>query len=275
MATNPLQQYFRQPKIFIKLPSQGIYNTLGSFQGDPTNMPVYGMTGMDEIISKTPDALLTGESTAKVIASCCPSIKDPWETCVLDTNIILAAIKIATYGNMMTVGHTCSNCGTPNEYELDLNKIVEYYMKLEYKNRVEVDKLIIKLQPLTYKLSNEFSIKNFKIQQQINQTDSIEDTEQRQEVINRLFKEIGDLQNEIYMNSVESVETPTVSVTEKEFIREWLVNCEKVIYDKIKDASTNIRSEWEVPTFPVECDNCQTKVNLSVDLDPSSFFALA
>lgn len=272
MATNPLQQYFRQPKIFIKLPSQGIYNTLGSFQGDPTNMPVYGMTGMDEIISKTPDALLTGESTAKIIASCCPSIKDPWEMCVLDTNIILAAIKIATYGNTMTVGHTCSNCGTPNEYELDLNKIVEYYMKLEYKNRVEVDKLIIKLQPLTYKLSNEFSIKNFKIQQQINQTDSIEDSEQRQEVINRLFKEIGDLQNEIYMNSVESVETPAVSVTEKEFIREWLVNCEKAIYDKIKEASTNIRAEWEVPTFPVECEHCQTKVNLSIDLDPSSFF---
>jgi len=59
MATNPLQQYFRQPKIYIKLPSGGVFNKLGSLQGDVTNMPVYGMTGMDEIIMKTPDALMS------------------------------------------------------------------------------------------------------------------------------------------------------------------------------------------------------------------------
>ena len=54
MATNPLQKYFRQPKIFIKLPSGGIFSKPGTIQGDITHMPVYGMTGMDEIIIKTP-----------------------------------------------------------------------------------------------------------------------------------------------------------------------------------------------------------------------------
>jgi hypothetical protein len=72
MNQNPLQQYFRQPKIFINLPSQGIYSKEGSIQGEVNNMPVYGMTGMDEIIVKTPDALLSGESTVKVVQSCCP-----------------------------------------------------------------------------------------------------------------------------------------------------------------------------------------------------------
>ena len=57
MAQNPLQQYFRQPKIFIGLPSKGIFNKVGSVQGDVTHMPVFGMTGMDEILLKTPDAL--------------------------------------------------------------------------------------------------------------------------------------------------------------------------------------------------------------------------
>ena len=50
MATNPLQKYFRQPKIFIKLPSAGVYCQPGNIQGDSNHMPVYGMTGMDEII---------------------------------------------------------------------------------------------------------------------------------------------------------------------------------------------------------------------------------
>jgi hypothetical protein len=53
MANNPLQQYFRQPKIFINLPSQGVYNKPGSIQGEVSNMPVFGMTGMDEILMKT------------------------------------------------------------------------------------------------------------------------------------------------------------------------------------------------------------------------------
>jgi len=70
MVQNPLQQYFRQPKIWVGLPSNGVYSESGTFDGDVSNMPIFGMTGMDEIILKTPDALITGESTIKIIQSC-------------------------------------------------------------------------------------------------------------------------------------------------------------------------------------------------------------
>ena len=70
MTQNPLQKFFRQPKIYISLPSKGIFNKLGSIQGDFSNLPVYGMTGMDEILMKTPDALLSGETTARIFESC-------------------------------------------------------------------------------------------------------------------------------------------------------------------------------------------------------------
>ena len=96
MGNNPLQQFFRQPKIYISLPSLGIYTIPGVIQGDVSNLPIYGMTGMDEILMKTPDALMTGESTVKVIESCCPVIEDAWDLCLLDLDIILTAIKIAT-----------------------------------------------------------------------------------------------------------------------------------------------------------------------------------
>ena len=66
MAQNPLQNYFRQPKVFLRLPSMGIYNKPEAIQGNVESIPVYGMTGMDEIILKTPDALISGESTVKV-----------------------------------------------------------------------------------------------------------------------------------------------------------------------------------------------------------------
>ena len=74
MAENPLKQYFRQPKIYITLPSKGVFYSPDDISGLFENIPIYGMTGMDEIILKTPDALMSGESTVKIVQSCCPTI---------------------------------------------------------------------------------------------------------------------------------------------------------------------------------------------------------
>jgi len=275
MATNPLQQFYRQPKIYIKLPSLGVYNPPGSLTGDADNMPVYGMTGMDEIVAKTPDALLTGESTAKVIASCCPNIKDPWQLSSIDISTVMAAIRIATSGNIMPIEHTCSNCGTVNDYEVDLNSIIENFKNKKFKTDISLEGLTLKLQPLNYKLANELSLRNFRITQQLNQVQGMEDNDQRQEVINRLFKELGDLQKDIFLFGVESVQTQDTVVTDRNHIKEWLENCDKVVFDKIKERNEENLVEWAIPEFPVECDHCQTKVTLTVDMDQSNFFVAA
>jgi hypothetical protein len=272
---NPLQQYFRQPKIFIKLPSEGLYNKPGTLQGDVTNMPVYGMTGMDEIIIKTPDSLLTGASTASMIVSCCPAIKDAWELSSIDLSMVLAAIRIATYGETMNIRHICTNCGADNEFEIELNRIIEHYMTCKYDNSLKLGDLIVKIQPLTYRQSTEFSLKNFRLQQQISQVDSIEDKDEQQEFLNKMFRELAVIQNDIYKASVEAVETPTGVVTDKTFIAEWIEKCEKDVFDAIKAKNQQNASVWELPKYPVKCDSCGTEVNLIVDLDQSSFFARA
>ena len=182
MAENPLKQYFRQPKIYITLPSKGVYYNPDDISGSFENIPVYGMTGMDEIIIKTPDALLSGESTATIIASCCPNIKDPWELSNIDITMILAAIRIATYGNEMAVTHTCNNCATENEYDLDMNRVIEHFMNCVYDNKIVLDDLTIQLTPLTYKQSTEFNLINFQLQQKIANTDVITDETEKQKV---------------------------------------------------------------------------------------------
>ena len=275
MATNPLQQFYRQPKIYIKLPSLGVYNPPGSLTGDADNMPIYGMTGMDEIVAKTPDALLTGESTAKVIASCCPNIKDPWQLSSIDISTVMAAIRIATSGNIMPIEHTCLSCGTVNDYEVDLNVVIENFKNKKFKTDISLEGLTLKLQPLNYKLANELSLRNFRITQQLNQVQSMEDNDQRQDIINRLFKELGDLQKDIFLFGVESVQTPDTVVTDRNHIKEWLENCDKLVFDKIKERNEENLAEWAIPEFPVECDTCQTKVTLTVDMDQSNFFVAA
>ena len=190
MANNPLAQHFRQPKIFIKLPSGGIYSKPGTVQGDVTHMPVYGMTGMDEIMMRTPDALLTGESTANVIASCCPNIKEPWELSVTDILMILTAIRISTYGNTMHVQSKCPECKAENDYEMDLNRVIEHYMTCHYENTIVLDQMVIKTQPITYKRSTELNLKNFQLQQQMNQALSLEDSEEKQKKYQEIAMEL-------------------------------------------------------------------------------------
>ena len=78
-SANPLTQYFRQPKIWIKLPSGGKFypnNALDHSAND--EYPVFAMTAKDELLFKTPDALLSGQSTVEVIKSCIPAIREPW-----------------------------------------------------------------------------------------------------------------------------------------------------------------------------------------------------
>jgi hypothetical protein len=123
--TNPLQKYFRQPKLYISLPSKGMFYAEGALVGDPNNFPILAMTGMDEILMKTPDALLNGEATVKIIESCCPYIKNAWSIPSIDLDSILIGIRIATYGDTLTLDNNCSQCGTENTYDVDLKTIIK------------------------------------------------------------------------------------------------------------------------------------------------------
>jgi hypothetical protein len=275
MSLNPLQQYFRQPKIYIQLPSKGVFNKPGTVQGDVTNLPVYGMTGMDEIIIKTPDALMTGESTVKVITSCCPSVKDAWDLNVLDTEMIFTAIRIATFGNNMGVTHSCPGCQAENEYDIDLTKIIDHLSTCQYNNKVILDDLIIKIQPLTYKQGTDLNIKNFALQQTLFKSDGIEDEAEKQKILDDLWKQIGEVQTEVYMASVESIDTPTVSVTERNFIIEYLRNCDKSVFDAIKKQIDLNKDLWKFDGFAVKCDTCSHEAKLTIELDPSTFFVTA
>lgn len=272
MANNPLQQYFRQPKIFINLPSQGVYNKPGSIAGDSSNMPIFGMTGMDEILMKTPDALLTGESTVKVVQSCCPNISDAWEVTNLDLNLILTAIRIATFGNSIAVEHTCSNCSTKNEYEIDLTQVIDYFNQCKYENKVVYKNLVIKTKPLTYRQITNFALRNFQLQQKINQNIVLTDEEEKKKNFAILFEELAVLQNDIFGEGIESITVDSTVVQEREYIREWLSNCDRDIYEEVKAKILKNQEMYSSPEHDVECSTCGTKAKVTVDLDQASFF---
>ena len=64
---------------------------------------IFPMTARDELVLKTPDALLNGASTVEVINSCVPAITDAWEIPSVDMDALLIGIRIATYGENMDI----------------------------------------------------------------------------------------------------------------------------------------------------------------------------
>jgi hypothetical protein len=270
---NPLQKFFRQPKIYISLPSKGLYYEPGALAGDYTNMPILAMTGIDELLLKTPDALFNGESTIKIIESCCPYIKDARNIPVIDVDAILAAIKIATFGNHATVTKTCNNCGTENDYDLPLNTIIDYFSNLRFNNKIALnEQLEITIRPLKYSEMNYFSMENFKLQKILNQAAEL-DEEGRKAKINEIYIKLSELQLELLTLTVESATVDNILVTEKEYINEWLKNIERSVFSSIKKRIEENKEIWDIPKTPVKCTECGTDNTIQLSLDQSSFFA--
>lgn len=275
MANNPLKKYFRQPKVYIDLPSKGLFNKPGTLTSDPTKMPIFGMTGMDEILLKTPDALLNGEATVKVVESCCPNITDAWDLSVLDLDLMLVAIRIATSGNTMTVTHTCNACEAINDYDIDLGNIVQHFSGLSYDNKVVLKDVSIKIQPLNYKNWNEFQLQNFAVQRQLQQALALTNEEEQNKLVAQLFDQVSKIQTEMIFAQIESVEIQEGSVNQREYIREWLENSDAEIFDAVRKQVEKNRQAWIIPHIHANCPECNAENKLVVEMDQASFFASA
>jgi transcription elongation factor Elf1 len=273
MTTNPLQKYFRQPKLYVSLPSKGTFYPDGVLQGDPNNVPIFAMTGMDEILMKTPDALFNGESTVKVIESCCPYIKDAKQVPSLDIDSLLVAIRIATFGDKMTVNHVCANCGADNDFEIDLTTVVDHYNNARYDATVEVGGLLVNLRPLTYNELTVLGLENFQLQKMLVQiNDSAIEQEEKTKLTDRIYDGIADTQVKVMLLSIESIKTNEVLVNDRDHIAEWLRNSNIEDYKIIKNKLEANKEVWDMPKQTVKCGDCGTDDIISVTMDQSSFF---
>jgi hypothetical protein len=276
MSNNPLQKYFRQPKLYVSLPSKGLYYDAQSLNCDASNVPIFAMTGMDEIIMKTPDALFNGQATIKLIESCCPAITDANQVPSLDIDALLIAIRTATYGEMMTVGHTCQNCGSENDFEVNLTTVTDHYANLTFSNVVKIDEMMtVTLRPLSYKEITEQSIENFKLQKMLYQLSTADDTLDegtKQHYIDDIYAKLAEVQSNLIISSIESIRLPDIVVDNKEFIKEWVTNTARESYTLVKDKLEENKNLWTMPKHDITCTECGTDDKIDIIMDQSSFF---
>ena len=275
MNPNPLKQYFRQPAIYIRLPSQGNFYGEGALAATANGeYPVLPMTTMDEITYRTPDALFNGQAVVSVIQSCVPNILDAWHMPILDLDTVLIAIRIATYGHEMDINTTCPACSTEADFGLDLRAVLEQIQPGDFGQPFRMGDLEIFIGPVTYQQINQNSIAQFEDQKLLRALDDAALTpEQKMQHISDALKNITTMTIRTLAQHIRLIKTPQAMVTELEHIIEWLTNANRADYARIRDFVIGNKERSEVKPLPVTCPNCSHQYQQTFTLDMSNFFA--
>ena len=276
-TTNPLRKHFRQPAIHVRLPSQGKFYPPGTLMMSPNGeIPVLPMTAVDEITSRTPDALFNGSAVADIIGSCIPAIRDPWSVPTIDLNALLISVRLASYGHKMEISSICprAECQHENELELDLRTVMDRLEIPDYEHPLTVGDLTVSFVPLTYRQVNENNKMQFedqKLAQAVNGADLPE--EERMKMLGDSFRKITNLTIHALSLSIRNIKTADALVTDQSHIEEFLHNCEKAMFEKIRDHAINLRQKAEIKPLNIECSECSHKYLQEFSLDMSNFFA--
>jgi hypothetical protein len=272
---NPLANYFRQPKIYVTLPSKGRFYPAGALDVSETGeYPVYAMTAKDELMFKTPDALLSGQSTVEVIKSCIPAIQDPWAMPSIDLDFALIAIRIATYGDKMEIGANCPHCDHENSYDVNLTLWLNIFSNFTFQDNVEVDPLVIQIRPYTYREITKTSIKTLEQQKIFNIiNDEQMSDEDKLDKFGESFVKITQLTVDVIADCVAKIITPDGEVSDKAMIKEFINNCSKDVFDQLSKHVAGLKEQIEMKMQNVQCEECEKTFDLPVTMDQSNFFA--
>jgi len=278
---NPLHKYFRQPKIYIRLPSSGNFYEPGSLvKTDTGEYPVYSMTAKDEIVMKTPDALLNGQATVDIIQSCMPNIKNAWKVPSIDLDAILVAIRIATYGEMLDVTTIIPGLDEEKSYEADLRLVLDKLLNATFDTVCKInDDIELRIRPLTYFEFTQNSIRSTEEQRIIQiVNDENLDNDDKLSKFASSFRKLTEITINMVSKGIESVITSEGAVTDPAFIQEFIDNADKEILKSIIAHLDTQKQKFNIEPFKVQSTPEEVEAGAPVEfqvpitLDSSNFF---
>jgi len=274
--SNPLANYFRQPKLYITLPSQGKFYPEGSIDiSEIGEYAVYAMTAKDELMFKTPDALMNGQSTVEVIKSCVPSIKNPWHMPSIDIDAVLIAIRIATYGDEMEFTSSCPSCNHFNDLVFNLTNYLDIASNFDYDNVIDLSPLKIYIKPYTYKEISRHAIKALEQQKIMNiVNDETLSDEDKIEQFSDSFVKLTELTVSVVSGSVYKIETPDGEVEDVQQITEFIENSDKETFNAINERVIDLKDKITMKSQEITCEECSHKFKVDITMDQANFFAV-
>jgi len=274
---NPLRKYFRQPAIHLRLPSNGKFYPSEAISMPPNGeLPIYPMTAVDEIITRTPDALFNGSTIVEIISSCVPNIRDPWSVPAVDLNALLAAVRLASYGHSMDIASKCPKCSESEELSVDLRVVLDSIKMPDYDLPLTLGDLTVYFVPMTYRQINDVGRVQFedqKIVQMVNDSEIAEEEKMRR--LGEAFRRITQLTVRSIAASINAIKSDDAMVTDSMQIEEFLLNIEKSKFETIKEHVMKLREATDLQPIAITCSSCSNQYQQSFTLDMSNFFEIA
>ena len=255
-TVNPLMLKTKMPGVTVKLPSGGLlYGTRGELDRKVKHgeLHVYPMTAMHEIILKSPDKMLSGDSLREVFAHCIPEITNIDEICTKDIDYLMLILRKVSYGDNLTITYT-HDCHEKkkHEYVVDLNVLVAQSKSIDpitMASRFMItlpNDQVIQFSPLRYRDAIEL----------MQSTDAEDDKSN----VHALFG--------VILSLIVDVD----GITDKSMILEWL-GALPVAYITIVLKEVEKVSSWGPDyKYDVKCVDCAETLQLNVPINPSSFF---
>ena len=295
MNNNPLMQFARKPELTVKLACDPEWYPNGFIQYTLDNeVEVFPMLPKDELMLYNPDALLSGQAIIDLIKSCCPSILNPEKLFYPDANVLLLAIKKATYGNEHTQSHMCPKCseiinklksGTKKDKEeldkllkehkitdheeehvFEIDQLLSSITHLSNSYEVTIDNLLYNLKPHTLKTKEQYSLLSL---QRSKLLKMYKDTLERDEDIsneekNKMISEISviqskmiDANNEIFTEGINFIKLPDDSIVkDKDMIKEFIANSKTSVINKLSEEISKINAVGLPEKIEITCSFC-------------------
>ncbi len=279
---NPLTKFYRQPAIYIKFPSGGKYYSedivTPSETGEHAVLP---MTAKDDLAFKTPDSMMSGQSTVDVIKSCVPDIKDPWKLVNYDVDTVLIAIRIAGYGESMEVSTHVPVTNDAVNHSVNLPSMLEQIHNVDIKEEATLKNgMKIKVKPLTYKMMTETQLKTFEHQRKYLQVNSSKlKDEDKAKMFSESFKTLTDLNSKLLLDNIETITLPSGDkVSDSAQISEFIENADAKLVHELEAALVKIRQQGSLKPMTAKATEEQIKkgapatYQVPITFDNANFF---
>jgi hypothetical protein len=272
---NPLFKYFRMPGLSVRLPTNGRYLPEGAIELDATGqVSIYPMRAADELLLKAPDALMSGVAVEKLIESCVPAIKTPGLISAPDLDVLLLAIRAATYGNTMPIEVECPECEHEMAFDCDLPSILQTMVDVPETLDVRLSpEVVVTMKPHTLTSQTKLLLAAYEEQRyaQMVDTSNMGDDEKKA-IFKRTLEKITEFQTQSIASGVFKVTVPGQEVTDPAHIYDFVSNTDRNWSDKLRQKLEEINSMGIDRNLPAECEKCHHKWQAKLEFNPATFF---
>jgi hypothetical protein len=164
-----------------------------------------------------------------------PNILDPWHIPQIDLDALMIAIRMASYGENLTLTTKVPVINEERDYEVNLRDLLDTLIVLDYNPFVQVDESVtVEIRPLTYKEFTSNAQKTFQEQRifKIVNDDTISEDEKLVH-FNTAFRKLTDFTIDLLMMSVVSIDTPDGKVSDKRYIKDFFNNTDRSYFNKV------------------------------------------